>query len=145
MVIPLSVGRFNRRVTNRIIGPFADRLPGFAILIHTGRRSGRTYRTPISAFRDGDDYLFVLTYGPKTEWVRNIFAAGGCAIVTRGQSIALTNPRFFTDTRKRWAPLPVRVFLRLTGISRCLRLTRVPTPNTFDAPHTPAEPPRALR
>lgn len=134
MAIPLWVGRFNRRVTNRITRPFADRLPGFAILIHTGRRSGRTYRTPINVFRDGNDYNFVLTYGDKTEWVRNVLAAGGCEIVTRGRHIQLTNPRFFTDTHKRWAPPPVRMFLRLMGMSECLRLTRVPPSSAAGAP-----------
>lgn len=133
MAIPLWVGGFNRRVTNRITGPFADRLPGFAILTHRGRRSGRMYHTPINVFRDGDDYIFVLTYGDKTEWVRNVLAAGGCAIVTRGRRINLTNPRFFSDTRKTWAPPPVRVFLRATGMSACLRLTRVPTPGAAGA------------
>ena len=41
--VPISknVARFNRRVTNRITGTFADRLPGFAILHHVGRTSGR--------------------------------------------------------------------------------------------------------
>jgi hypothetical protein len=36
-------------------------LPGFAILTHVGRRSGRVYRTPINVFRRGDQYLFALT------------------------------------------------------------------------------------
>jgi deazaflavin-dependent oxidoreductase (nitroreductase family) len=134
MPLPLWVGRFNRRVTNRLTGPFADRLPYFAILIHRGRQSGRTYRTPINVFRDGNDYIFVLTYGANTEWARNVLAAGGCEIVTRGRHIRLTNPRFFTDTTKRWAPRPVRAFLRLTGMSECMRLTRVLPSSAADGP-----------
>jgi deazaflavin-dependent oxidoreductase (nitroreductase family) len=126
--MPLSqrVARFNRRVTNRITRPFADRLPRFGIVIHTGRRSGRTYRTPVNVFRDGNDYIIALTYGAETDWVRNVQAAGGCQLVTRGRRISLTNPRLVTDARRQWAPPLVRLILSLTNVPQYLRLTRVP-------------------
>jgi deazaflavin-dependent oxidoreductase (nitroreductase family) len=126
MPLPQRVARFNRRVTSRITRPFADRLPGFGIVIHTGRKSGRTYRTPINVFRDGNDYIIALTYGPETDWVRNVQAAGGCQIVTRGQWISLTNPRLVTDPRLQWAPPLVRLILGLTNVPQYLRLTRIP-------------------
>ena len=126
MPLPQRIGRFNRRVTNRITGPVADRLPGFGIVIHTGRKSGRTYRTPINVFRDGSDYIIALTYGAETDWVRNVQAAGGCQIVTRGRRISLTNPRLVTDPRRQWAPPLVRLILGLTNVPQYLRLTRVP-------------------
>ncbi len=126
--MPLSqrVARFNRRVTNHITRPFADRLPGFGIVIHIGRTSGRTYRTPINVFRDGNDYIIALTYGAETDWVRNVQAAGGCQLVTRGRRISLTNPRLVTDARRQWAPPLVRLILGLTNVPHYLRLTRVP-------------------
>jgi deazaflavin-dependent oxidoreductase (nitroreductase family) len=126
MPLPQRVARFNRRVTNRITRPFADRLPGFGIVIHTGRTSGRTYRTPINVFRDGNDYIIALTYGPEADWVRNVQAAGGCQIVTRGRRISLTNPRLVTDPRRQWAPPLVRLILGLTNVPQCLRLTHMP-------------------
>ena len=128
--MPLSQGiaRFNRRVTNRMTRPFADRLPGFAIVIHTGRRSGRTYRTPVNAFRDGGDYIIALTYGAETDWVRNVQAAGACELVTRGRRVRLTNPRLVDDPSRRWAQPPVRLVLGLIGAPQYLRLTRVPSP-----------------
>jgi deazaflavin-dependent oxidoreductase (nitroreductase family) len=125
MPIPMAVARFNRSVTNRITGTFADRLPGFAILIHKGRKSGKTYRIPINAFRDGNDYIFALTYGAETDWVRNVQAAGGCEIVTRGHEVRLTNPRIVSDTKQEWAPLPVRVVLGLIDARQYMRMTRV--------------------
>jgi deazaflavin-dependent oxidoreductase (nitroreductase family) len=130
MVLPPWLARFNRRVTNRLTRRFADRLPGFAILIHRGRRSGQTYCTPVNAFRDGDDYIIALTYGPGTDWVRNVLAAGGCEMVTRSRRISLTNPRIVTESSRRWAPQPVRFFLG--GIAQYMRLTRVPTPIPTD-------------
>ena len=42
---------FNLAVTNRITSRFAARLPGFGILPHVGRKSGRVYRTPVNVFR----------------------------------------------------------------------------------------------
>ena len=125
MPIPMAVARLNRRVTNRLTRPFADRLPGFAILTHTGRKSGKTYSIPINAFRDGDDYIFALTYGAETDWVRNVLAAGGCEIVTRGHTVHLTNPRILTDPGQTWAPLPVRLVLGLIDARQYLRMTRV--------------------
>lgn len=132
MALPTWLARFNRRATNQITGRFAGRLPGFAILIHTGRRSGRIYRTPINAFRDGDDYIIALTYGPNRDWVRNVLAARGCEMVTRGKQISLANPRIATDSSHRWAPFPVRLVLGLAGAPEYMRLTRV-TPSA--APH----------
>ena len=76
MPIPKAVAAFNKRVTNRITGPFAGRLPGFAVVTHVGRSSGRHYRTPVNMLRRGADYVFVLTYGPQADWVRNVEAAG---------------------------------------------------------------------
>jgi len=35
------VAAFNLAVTNRITSRFADRLPGFGVLTHVGRKSGR--------------------------------------------------------------------------------------------------------
>jgi hypothetical protein len=47
------VARFNPRVTNRITRPLARWLPGFGVVEHAGRRSGRRYRTPVNVFRSG--------------------------------------------------------------------------------------------
>ena len=129
MPIPMRVARFNRVVTNRITGPFADRLPFFAILHHVGRTSGRAFAIPINAFPDGNDYILALTYGPNTDWVKNVLAAHGCEIVTRGQRIRLTNPRIETDTDRHWAPPALRPLLRFVlggiGATQVMRLTRV--------------------
>jgi hypothetical protein len=53
MTIPKTVARFNAHVTNRVSRPFAGWLPGFAVVTHVGRRSGRTSQTPVNMFRDG--------------------------------------------------------------------------------------------
>jgi len=115
MTLPKTVARFNRVATNRLTAVFAGRAPGFAIVIHRGRRSGRDYRTPVNVFRRSAGYRFALTYGPDTDWVRNVLAAGGCRIRTAGRDVSLRDPRLGSDPEVAWAPWPVRQILRATG------------------------------
>jgi hypothetical protein len=42
------LAHFNRRFTNHVARPLAMLLPGFGVVVHTGRRSGREYRTPVN-------------------------------------------------------------------------------------------------
>ncbi|MFC4604524.1 nitroreductase family deazaflavin-dependent oxidoreductase [Rhodococcus kronopolitis] len=112
MPLPRRLARFNRSATNRVVLPVAGWLPGFAIVHHRGRRSGREYRTPVNCFRYGDGYRFGLTYGRGSDWVLNVLAAGRADITTRGRPLTLTDPRRECDPQARWAPRPVRVVLR---------------------------------
>ena len=111
------------RYLNRLTRPLAKRLPGFAILTHRGRTSGRTYTTPINVFRRGDDYFFFLTYGSDVQWVKNVLATGWCSIETRGRIVELTDPELVTDPDLRPAPPPVRLIeQRLAGVTQYLRM-----------------------
>jgi deazaflavin-dependent oxidoreductase (nitroreductase family) len=122
---------FLRPYTTRFFNPvsrrFAGHLPGFAILVYVGRRSGRTYRTPINVFRHGDDYVFALTYGSDVQWVKNVVATGGCELETMGRTIRLTDPRLFVNPKQRLMPFPVRLFLRLMKVSEFLSMRSAPT------------------
>ena len=57
-------------------------------------------------FATEDGYLFALTYGPDTDWVKNVLAAGGCELRTRGRAVRLTSPRLYHDESRaasaRW-------------------------------------------
>jgi hypothetical protein len=68
MRLPEGLARFNRHVTNPIQRLWAGWAPSFAIIEHVGRRSGKAYRTPVSAFNatvNGKPGIAVLlTYGP---------------------------------------------------------------------------------
>jgi deazaflavin-dependent oxidoreductase (nitroreductase family) len=110
-------------VTNRITGLVAPRLPGFGVVVHTGRKSGRQYRTPVNVFRRPDGYVVALTYGPDSEWVRNVLASGGCTLETEGHLVALTQPRIYHDTHRSAVPPFVRVVLTLIGVADFLALT----------------------
>lgn len=126
MPLGRRMATFNRRITNRLLGRPATRLPGFGVVLHLGRRSGRLHRTPVIVFRTAAGYVVALTYGPGAEWVRNVVAANGCELVTRGRTERLGNPRLVRDERRRLVPPLVRVGLRLGGVSEFLELDREP-------------------
>ena len=119
---PLWVGRLNKRALNRVMRFVAPHLPGFALLAHRGRRSGREYTVPINIFRDDGSYRIALTYGRHTDWVRNVLAAGGCRVRTRGRWVDLTNPHLVHDPRRAWAPPVVRQILGLAHVPDSLVL-----------------------
>lgn len=126
MAIPKAVARFNNHVTNRMSRPLARHLPGFAVVTHVGRRSGRTYHTPVNMFRDGERYVFALTYGADSQWVKNVMAAGSCEVRARGRTVRLCEPRIFTDPERRLVPGPVRVVLQMLDVSDFLSMRPAP-------------------
>jgi deazaflavin-dependent oxidoreductase (nitroreductase family) len=117
------VAAFNLAVTNRITSRFADRFPGFGILMHVGRKSGRGYRTPVNVFRAPQGFLIALTYGRESEWVKNVLAAGGCELETRGMRYHLSAPTIVHDPTRRRFPLPVRIVLWLIGATDFMQLS----------------------
>jgi deazaflavin-dependent oxidoreductase (nitroreductase family) len=133
MVLPRRLARFNRVVTNRVTGPLAGRLPGFGVIIHRGRRSGREYRTPINIFRTSDGYVAALTYG-VTDWARNVLAAGGCELETRGRRVPLTRPRLVHDPTRRDMPPVVRQLVGMIGVTDFLYLRTAPDADNVDRP-----------
>jgi len=123
MPLPRFIARVNRRVTNRLLGGLAQRLPGFGVVVHRGRRSGRQYRTPVNVFRRGDRYIIALTYGSNADWVRNVLADDGCTLETRGQTLRLARPRLFHDEARYAVPAPVRLILGIVNVYDFLELT----------------------
>jgi deazaflavin-dependent oxidoreductase (nitroreductase family) len=117
------VAAFNLAVTNRITGLFVKWMPGFGMLTHVGRKSARVYRTPVNVFRRSSGFLVALTYGPDSEWVKNVLAAGGCQLETRRVRYELSTPSVVHDPSRRRFPLVVRVALKLAGAEYFLRLS----------------------
>ncbi|HEX6055805.1 MAG TPA: nitroreductase/quinone reductase family protein [Intrasporangium sp.] len=80
-----------------VINPVALRLAGrtgsLAVLVHTGRRSGRTYRTPVRAFRRGPWVAVGANFGADSQWVKNVVVTGHCEMVLRHDLLHLSRPR----------------------------------------------------
>lgn len=111
------LARFTRLVLNRLTLRVAGRLPGMGIIIHTGRRSGRTCRTPVLVFASGDGFVVALTYGRQSQWVQNVLAAGGCQLLARRQRYRLADPEVFHDEHRSLVPLLPRLVLTIVRAS----------------------------
>ena len=117
MPIPGRVARWNKAGLNRITRHVAPWMPGFGLVVHRGRRSGREYQTPVNVFPADDGFIIALTYGVGTDWVKNVQAAGGCELRTRGRVLRVGSPRVYHDeTRHGIRPLE-REMLRLLGVA----------------------------
>src|SRR6202008_2700299 len=116
------LAKINIAFTNRITSLFAGWLPGFGILTHVGRKSGRVYRTPINVFRASNGFLLALPYSSQSEGVKNVLAAGGCEVKTRGKEYQLSSPNVVHDPTRRRFPIPVRVVLRIVGADEYMEL-----------------------
>ena len=85
------------RLFTRAMRPLALRSAGkegsgTSVVRHVGRRSGRTYQTPVIAVRHGDSFLIALPYGKRTDWLKNVLTSGSAAIVTNGHTYEVDRP-----------------------------------------------------
>ncbi len=126
MYLPRGLARFNRHVTNPVQRMWAGVLPGFAIVLHTGRRSGRAYRTPVNAFPTEGGFAILLTYGAGTDWLRNLQAGGG-ELVHRRKRYQLAAPRVVDGpTGRALLPRAVRLVSRVLRNDTVLFVSAVP-------------------
>ena len=81
----------------RVMRPLALRSAGkegsnTSVVRHVGRRSGRTYQTPVIAVRHDDKFLIALPYGQRTDWLKNVLDKGSATIVTNGHTYQVDRP-----------------------------------------------------
>jgi deazaflavin-dependent oxidoreductase (nitroreductase family) len=80
------------KYVNPMIKPLARFLPGLATIRHRGRTSGKPYETVVSTFRRGNMLAIALGHG-KTDWVKNVMAAGEADVHFPRRDVHLVNPR----------------------------------------------------
>lgn len=134
MVMPRKLAHLNKRFINRFMVRIAPYVPGLAVLHHRGRRSGRRFSIPINVFVRGERYVFALTYGSDTDWLRNVLAAGRCTITTRGRVVPLHSPRVYRDEQRAQMRPVVRWVLGLIGVTEFVELW---TPAAQPSPRRP--------
>lgn len=132
-----AVARLNKIGINRLTARLFPRLAGFGVVVHRGHRSGRTFRTPVNVFPTRHGYVIALTYGTEAQWVRNVLAAGGCELETRGQRLRLDAPRLFRDESRRDIRPVERAILGLAGIADFLELQPAASPASAAQPGGP--------
>jgi deazaflavin-dependent oxidoreductase (nitroreductase family) len=100
MPMPLWWGHVNKRVFNPREIKKSDR----PVLSHIGRASGKSFQTPLDAHKVDGGYIFILVYGSRSDWVKNILASGRATLKVDGQEIKLAAPRVIL-TEEAWKHL----------------------------------------
>jgi hypothetical protein len=101
-------------------------LPLYAIVRHTGRKSGKQYAIPIVAFPALDGFVIPLPFGEETQWMRNLFAADG-GIRWRAREYMIGRPQLIDlDNAAVVDAVPrlLRAVARRLGIVRWVRVLR---------------------
>ena len=111
---------FNRVVLLLAGTPF---LPLYGVIEHRGRRTGKAFRTPVVVRPTDDGFVVPLPWGERTDWYRNVRAAGGCTVRWKGRNYVLAGPEligagdaaaFFSGYQRAMLPrIGIRQFLRL--------------------------------
>ncbi|ORW50665.1 nitroreductase/quinone reductase family protein [Mycolicibacterium peregrinum] len=118
------VRTFNKHVLNPVMLHLAGRKHWYASVVrHTGRRTGKLYATPVVAEKVNGGFLLPLPYGTRTDWLRNVLAAGRAGITARGETYEVTSPEI-VDLAQASLLLPARqcrAFERL-GVDRFVKL-----------------------
>jgi hypothetical protein len=118
---------FNRRYFNPWSLCFAGRPNSFwSVLLHSGRRSGKEYITPIVAVRENGSFVIPLPYGLQVDWFKNVMAAGSCELIYHGKMYHASKPEMIAledgiGVFARWVQSRLRrmnteYLLRLNGI-----------------------------
>lgn len=82
-----------KRIANRIFLAISGKwFRAYSIVQHVGRTSGRTYQNPVSAYPLGDGFAIPILYGSRSQWVRNVMAAGHFTLRTKGRDHLLERP-----------------------------------------------------
>jgi len=125
MQVPRLMRRVNRAVTNPVMGTFAWLVPPLAVIHHVGRKSGRTYQSPVLAFPSRTGFVIPMPYGRDVEWARNVVAASECELVQLGRRSRLHNPRIVGfKAAESHLPAIARGALRAANLPGYLLLAR---------------------
>jgi deazaflavin-dependent oxidoreductase (nitroreductase family) len=117
------------RATAGLMRPLAGKRwnPIFSVLRHTGRRSGRTFETPVAARRAADGFVLALAFGTGANWYRNLVAARGGVIRWRGVDYQVGAPETISVEMALPAFLPIqRAGLRAADVDGYIHVPDAP-------------------
>ena len=122
-----TVRRFNRAFGNPHQMKTAGTPGAYSSAIrHVGRKTGRSYETPVVPFAAPDGFVIALPYGPDTDWIRNVLATGSATIVTEGETWLIDRPELVpTEVAAPYMPAKEQRALRRFAVAQCLRVHRV--------------------
>jgi len=62
------------------------------VIEHRGRASGKVYHTPVVVRSTNDGFILPMPWGERTDWYRNVRAAGECVIRWKGRNYQMVQP-----------------------------------------------------
>lgn len=89
--------RWLAKINKRVFNPRQIRKGSYPVVKHVGRTSGRSYETPLDAYPTKTGYVLVARYGPESDWVRNILAAGTATLRIVDEEHDLDSPRLVSQ------------------------------------------------
>src|SRR5215213_2376019 len=127
--------RFHRAVGNPLQMRSAGACGAFASVIrHRGRRTGKTYQTPVWAAPTEDGFVIAIVYGTGTDWLKNVVGGGDAAIVHRGHVYRVGRPEIVPmDSARVYFPARLQAIHRRLHIDQCLRVRRLEVAQTSRA------------
>jgi deazaflavin-dependent oxidoreductase (nitroreductase family) len=119
-----NVRRVNRAFTNpRVLRSAGTPGAPASVIRHVGRTSGRHYETPVGPIATADGFLVALPYGRRSDWLKNVLAAGNATLVHEGSTYTVDQPTIVPTTSVvDELPAGERRTLRLFRVGECLRL-----------------------
>ena len=127
---PAPFQRLIRASNKHLLNPLMLRLAGrrywyASVIEHTGRSSGRSYRTPIVADMIGNGFVVPLPYGTDVDWVRNIVVAKRATVIHKGRTYRVIDPEIIDAAqalpllprarRRTFERVSIGHFLRVRG------------------------------
>ncbi len=83
-----------RHLNKRFFNPRAMKSEhNWSLITHQGRRSGRSFTTPIDAMEVPGGFAVYLMYGRNTDWAKNILASGSGTMEKSGNRYQISDPR----------------------------------------------------
>jgi deazaflavin-dependent oxidoreductase (nitroreductase family) len=97
-MFPPWLDQIQIKYVNPLIKPLAGHVPGLSVIKHRGRTSGQPYETVVTAYRKGNQLAIVLGHG-RTDWVKNVLAAGEADVALFRDEVHIVNPRIVPNGR----------------------------------------------
>jgi deazaflavin-dependent oxidoreductase (nitroreductase family) len=90
--VPKWIAQVNKRFFNKMELRRGKR----PVIVHVGRKSGKTFYTPLDAHEVDGGYVFFCMYGADSDWVKNVMAAGRATLQIEEDRFELEKPRLIS-------------------------------------------------
>ena len=145
LVVAVGLWRRNPQIgtafVNSVVNPALLRrgLAGYGrseigTLEHVGRKSGVRRLTPVHPEPTPAGFRIIVPLGTRSEWARNVVAAGHCRLLLHDQVVDLDEPAMVDAGQAQDLPLPLRRVLAALGFQYLNVRTFASHPGSLEMP-----------